>query len=140
MEMTVYGKHGKPKAGFPPFPQPLEIPQEQRDSHIPTATMTVHIKVRTKTKPHQTSASQGGPKQTAEVGQMKLPNAHGHSSKSVPSGWEVARWRSGTGRYRLAEFGRSRPEMAMGSIPQDLRPAHGPHSRAFLSRKLALHG
>ena len=75
MEMTVYGKHGKPKAGFPPFPQPLEIPQDQRDSHIPTATMTVHIKVRTKTKPHQTSASQGGPKQTAEVGQMKLPNA-----------------------------------------------------------------
>src|SRR6202035_185272 len=85
MEMTVYGKHGKPKAGFPPFPQPLEIPQDQRDSHIPTATMTVHIKVRTKTKPHQTSASQGGPKQTAEVGQMKLPNAHHTKTKPLES-------------------------------------------------------
>jgi hypothetical protein len=28
----------------------------------------------------------------------------------------------------------------MGSIPQHLQPAHGHHSRAFLSRKLALHG
>jgi integrase len=26
MEMTGCGKHGKPKAGFPPFPHPLEIP------------------------------------------------------------------------------------------------------------------
>jgi hypothetical protein len=38
--MTVRGKHGKPKAGFPPFPLPLEITQNQRDSHIPTATAT----------------------------------------------------------------------------------------------------
>jgi hypothetical protein len=38
--MTVRGKHGKPKAGFPPFPPPLEITQNQRDSHIPTATAT----------------------------------------------------------------------------------------------------
>ena len=76
MEMPVGGKHGKPKAGFPPFPPPLEIPQNQRDSHIPTATTIVPIKVRPeKSKPHQTSASKGGPKQTAEVGQTKLPNA-----------------------------------------------------------------
>jgi hypothetical protein len=46
MEMPVGGKHGKPEAGFPPFPPPLEIPQNQRDSHIPTATTTVPIKVR----------------------------------------------------------------------------------------------
>jgi hypothetical protein len=35
--MPVRGKHGKPNPGFPPFPPPLEIPQTQRDSHIPTA-------------------------------------------------------------------------------------------------------
>jgi hypothetical protein len=35
--MPVPGKHGKPNPGFPPFPPPLEIPQNQRDSHIPTA-------------------------------------------------------------------------------------------------------
>jgi hypothetical protein len=28
------GKGGKPKAGFPPFPPPLEIPQNPRDSHF----------------------------------------------------------------------------------------------------------
>jgi hypothetical protein len=28
------GKRGKPKAGFPPFPLPLEIPQNPRDSHF----------------------------------------------------------------------------------------------------------
>ncbi len=28
------GKRGKPKAGFPPFPPPLEIPQNPRDSHF----------------------------------------------------------------------------------------------------------
>lgn len=38
--MTVGGKHGKPIAGFPPFPPPLEIPQQRRDSHIPTASTT----------------------------------------------------------------------------------------------------
>jgi hypothetical protein len=28
------GKRGKPKAGFPPFPPPLETPQNPRDSHF----------------------------------------------------------------------------------------------------------
>jgi len=55
VEMTSYGKRGKPKAGFPRFPQPLEIavaiptfPQPRRlprgkveiqkqDSHFPIA-------------------------------------------------------------------------------------------------------
>jgi hypothetical protein len=56
VEMTVYGKRGKPKTGFPRFPQPLEIatnaistfPQPRRrprgkveiqkqDSHFPIA-------------------------------------------------------------------------------------------------------
>jgi len=30
----VRGKRGKPKAGFPRFPPPLEIPQKPRDSHF----------------------------------------------------------------------------------------------------------
>jgi len=29
----VRGKGGKPKAGFPPFPPPLEIAHNPRDSH-----------------------------------------------------------------------------------------------------------
>ena len=55
VEMTGHGKRGKPKAGFPCFPQPLEIagaiptfPQtrrrprgkveiQQQDSHFPIA-------------------------------------------------------------------------------------------------------
>ena len=36
--MTVYGKPGKRKCCFPPFPQTLEI--DKTDSHIPTATTT----------------------------------------------------------------------------------------------------
>jgi hypothetical protein len=36
--MTVYGKPGKRKYCFPPFPQTLEI--EKTDSHITTATAT----------------------------------------------------------------------------------------------------
>ena len=36
--MTARGKPGKPKAGFPPFPPSLESPQNQRPSHIPTAS------------------------------------------------------------------------------------------------------
>src|ERR1700722_1047124 len=43
MEMTARGKHGKPRAGFPPFPPPLEITRTQRDSHISTAPMTTYI-------------------------------------------------------------------------------------------------
>ena len=30
----VRGKRGKPKAGFPPFPPPLEIAHNPRDSHF----------------------------------------------------------------------------------------------------------
>ena len=41
--MPARGKHGKPKPGFPPFPPPLEIPQERRDSHIPTASTTTYM-------------------------------------------------------------------------------------------------
>jgi hypothetical protein len=37
--MTGYGKRGKPKAGFPLFPQPLEI-AKKRDFHISTAPAT----------------------------------------------------------------------------------------------------
>ena len=64
--MPARGKHGKPKAGFPPFPPPLEIPQKQRDFHIPTASDDDII-----------YASQGlrpGSKPSANrVGQIKLP-------------------------------------------------------------------
>jgi hypothetical protein len=31
--MTVRGKPGKPKTGFPPFPPPLEIPEGFPHSH-----------------------------------------------------------------------------------------------------------
>src|SRR5204863_10141663 len=35
------GKRGKPKAGFPLFPQPLgNLAESRRDSHIPTAPAT----------------------------------------------------------------------------------------------------
>jgi hypothetical protein len=37
-EMTVYGKPGKRKCRFPPFPQTLEI--DKADSHIPSAPTT----------------------------------------------------------------------------------------------------
>jgi DNA replication protein DnaC len=37
------GKRGKPKAGFPPFPPPLEIPQNPRDSTFPTAPTAAGI-------------------------------------------------------------------------------------------------
>jgi hypothetical protein len=40
MEMTVRGKGGKPKAGFPAFPLPLETPQKPRAFHISTAPTT----------------------------------------------------------------------------------------------------
>src|SRR5437879_907428 len=43
MEMTARGKHGKSNPGFPPFPPPLEIPQNPRDFHIPTASTTVPL-------------------------------------------------------------------------------------------------
>ena len=33
-EKPVRGKRGKPKAGFPPFPPPLEIAHNPRDSHF----------------------------------------------------------------------------------------------------------
>ena len=45
--MPAHGKPGKPKAGFPPFPPPLESPQKRRASHIPTApTSGPYIKER----------------------------------------------------------------------------------------------
>jgi len=39
VEMTGYGKRGKPKAGFPPFPTALGN-RKKRDFHIPTAPAT----------------------------------------------------------------------------------------------------
>src|ERR1017187_7892757 len=79
--MTDSGKPGKPKAGFPPFPPSLESPQKQRASHIPTASTTSpYLKERLSraglTAGPKTVISEGGPQQTAEVGQNHLPNAH----------------------------------------------------------------
>src|ERR1700733_7372554 len=60
VEMTARGKHGKPKAGFPPFPQALEIPQDRRDSHIPTASAAnTYIQGQEKTCPEPSTV--GGP-------------------------------------------------------------------------------
>src|ERR1039458_8734918 len=78
--MTDSGKPGKPKAGFPPFPPSLESPQKQRASHIPTASTTSpYLKERLSraglTAGPKTVISEGGPQQTAEVGQNHLPNA-----------------------------------------------------------------
>src|ERR1051326_4306698 len=78
--MTARGKPGKPKAGFPPFPPSLESPHEQRASHIPTASTTgPYIKERLSKASlaagPKTVISEGGPQQTAEVGQNHLPNA-----------------------------------------------------------------
>jgi len=39
--MTLGGKRGNPKAGFPLFPPSLEI---ARDSHIPTGTTMVYTR------------------------------------------------------------------------------------------------
>jgi hypothetical protein len=38
--MARHGTRGKPEAGFPPAPQRLEISQNTRDFHIPTAPMS----------------------------------------------------------------------------------------------------
>src|ERR1039457_6463351 len=39
--LPIYGKRGKPEAGFPLFPQPLgNLAKGRRDSHIPTAPTT----------------------------------------------------------------------------------------------------
>ena len=69
--MPARGKHGKPNPGFPLFPPPLEIPQERRDSHIPTAstTTTLFYLGRPKNLPDNNRPG-GGPEQTAEVGQV----------------------------------------------------------------------
>src|ERR1017187_6795656 len=78
--MAARGKPGKPKAGFPPFPPSLESPQKQRASHIPTASTTVLIYQQRLSKAGLTAepktvTSEGGPKQTAEMGQKHLPKA-----------------------------------------------------------------
>ena len=78
--MPAGGKPRKPKAGFPPFPPSLESPQGQRPSHIPTASTAVLIYKELLSKAGLTAGpktvtSEGGPKQTAEVGQNHLPNA-----------------------------------------------------------------
>jgi hypothetical protein len=54
VEMPGRGKRGKPKNGFPPFPPPLEIPPQRRDSHIPTATAAVYILTGRQKKPYPT--------------------------------------------------------------------------------------
>jgi hypothetical protein len=71
VEMTGYGKRGKPKAGFPRFPQPLEIavaiptfPQpwrrprgkveiQQQDSHFPIAAFHSPKKLRKEDSPER---------------------------------------------------------------------------------------
>src|SRR3954469_18093154 len=64
--MPARGKNGKPNPRFPLFPPHLEIPQHQRDSHIPTAsTTTLFIQDRTENAALQPS----GP----GVGQIKPP-------------------------------------------------------------------
>jgi hypothetical protein len=42
MEMPGGGKRGKPKAGFPSFPTALGN-RQNRDSHIPTAPVSVAV-------------------------------------------------------------------------------------------------
>src|ERR1039458_2565312 len=87
--MTDSGKPGKPKAGFPPFPPSLESPQKQRASHIPTASTTSpYLKERLSraglTAGPKTVISEGGPQQTAEVGQNHLPNAKAEATELAP--------------------------------------------------------
>src|ERR1039458_10371879 len=101
--MTDSGKPGKPKAGFPPFPPSLESPQKQRASHIPTASTTSpYLKERLSraglTAGPKTVISEGGPQQTAEVGQNHLPNAAPAAAAEVaspdrklcPAKWEAS--------------------------------------------------
>src|ERR1035441_6554298 len=100
--MTDSGKPGKPKAGFPPFPPSLESPQKQRASHIPTASTTSpYLKERLSraglTAGPKTVISEGGPQQTAEVGQNHLPNAtHAEMFGTVPA--QFCEWSSPTTR------------------------------------------
>ena len=49
VEMTGYGKRGKPKSGFPPSPTALGN-RQRRDSHIPTAPATNSEKWKSKSR------------------------------------------------------------------------------------------
>src|ERR1700687_4637930 len=44
VEMTGYGKRGKPNPGFPPFPQPLEIAARFPHSHSPDYQFSISKK------------------------------------------------------------------------------------------------
>ncbi len=73
-------KAWKAKSRLPTLSTVLGKPQKQRASHIPTASTTgPYIKERLSkaglTAGPKTVTSEGGPKQTAEVGQNHLPNA-----------------------------------------------------------------
>src|SRR3954466_11665001 len=68
--MPARGKPGKPRAGFPPFPQSLESPQTRRPSHIPPAS-TANTYIGEK---EASTASRPGLKPShSRVGQNKLP-------------------------------------------------------------------
>jgi hypothetical protein len=74
--MTGSGKDGKPKAGFPAFPLPLETPQNQRAFHIPTAPTTdPYIYGRKPQKPRPETS-------TPRVGQIKLPKWANYSCQT----------------------------------------------------------
>src|ERR1039458_9162303 len=56
------GNRENPETGSPPFPPPLGIPPQRRDSHIPTATAAVLILTGRRSKNlTQTTTPQGGP-------------------------------------------------------------------------------
>jgi hypothetical protein len=77
--MPARGKHGKPKAGFPPFPPSLESRKDSGFPHSHSSDDWSLYKEKPSKAGHtaepKTVNSEGGPKQTAEVGQNQLPNA-----------------------------------------------------------------
>jgi hypothetical protein len=89
MEMTVRGKGGKPKAGFPTFPLPLETPQNPRAFHIPTApTADPYIYGRETQKTWPETSTPG-------VGQIKLPKWANYSCQTHPTAsncWSVLKF------------------------------------------------
>jgi hypothetical protein len=74
--MPARGKPGKPKAGFPPFPPSLESRKDGGFPHSHSFDDWSLYKERLSkaglTAEPKTVNSEGGPKQTAEVGQNQL--------------------------------------------------------------------
>src|SRR3569833_3789292 len=69
--MTVRGKHGKPRPGFPPYPPPLEIAQNQAIPTFPTASPTIPPIKQASLTPAGKPSTRGGPNQGAEIGPHK---------------------------------------------------------------------